>query len=169
MKVTCLSGRWIKPSLRCCGLLGDKAGGGDSQLSLQTYHPRHLCASQTATGDQRPDPQEMTPVNWRMTVLQGKTVDLTPDTRDYGRLIAASLGGGTEGFGQALFVRPMEQSWRQVLTPAADSPEPPVAAGDCQPLESGLRRSLSVQSLTKRCLSSCWRSICAMTGASTSL
>ncbi|MDB6985099.1 type VI secretion IcmF C-terminal domain-containing protein, partial [Escherichia coli] len=66
-----------------------------------------------------PDPQEMTQ-QLAQTVLQGKTVDLT-DTRDYGRLIAASLGEEWSGFGQALFVRPVEQSWRQVLTPAADS------------------------------------------------
>ncbi|MFQ9382178.1 MAG: hypothetical protein ACLR31_21535 [Escherichia coli] len=48
----------------------------------------------------------------------------------------------------------MEQSWRQVLTPAADSLEPTVATGDCQSLESGLRWPLSIQSLTERCLSS---------------
>ncbi len=66
-----------------------------------------------------PDPQEMTQ-QLAQTVLQGKTVDLT-DTRDYGRLIAASLGEEWSGFGQSLFVRPVEQAWRQVLTPAADS------------------------------------------------
>lgn len=101
-------------------LLGDKAGGGDSQLSLQTYLTRvtrvRLKLQQVTNA---PDPQEMTQ-QLAQTVLQGKTVDLT-DTRDYGRLIAASLGEEWSGFGQALFVRPMEQSWRQVLTPAADS------------------------------------------------
>ncbi len=101
-------------------LLGDKAGGGDSQLSLQTYLTRvtrvRLKLQQVTNA---PDPQEMTQ-QLAQTVLQGKTVDLT-DTRDYGRLIAASLGEEWSGFGQALFVRPVEQSWRQVLTPAADS------------------------------------------------
>lgn len=66
-----------------------------------------------------PDPQEMTQ-QLAQTVFQGKTVDLT-DTRDYGRLIAASLGEEWSGFGQSLFVSPVEQAWRQVLTPAADS------------------------------------------------
>ncbi len=101
-------------------LLGDKAGGGDSQLSLQTYLTRvtrvRLKLQQVTNA---PDPQEMTQ-QLAQTVLQSKTVDLT-DTRDYGRLIAASLGEEWSGFGQALFVRPVEQSWRQVLTPAADS------------------------------------------------
>lgn len=103
-------------------LLGDKAGGGggDTQLSLQTYLTRvtrvRLKLQQVTNA---PDPQEMTQ-QLAQTVLQGKTVDLT-DTRDYGRLIAASLGEEWSGFGQALFVRPVEQSWRQVLTPAADS------------------------------------------------
>ncbi len=112
-------------------LLGDKAGGGggDTQLSLQTYLTRvtrvRLKLQQVTNA---PDPQEMTQ-QLAQTVLQGKTVDLTDtrdygrltDTRDYGRLIAASLGEEWSGFGQALFVRPVEQSWRQVLTPAADS------------------------------------------------
>lgn len=101
-------------------LVGDKSGGGDSQLSLQTYLTRvtrvRLKLQQVTNA---PDPQEMTQ-QLAQTVLQGKTVDLT-DTRDYGRLIAASLGEEWSGFGQALFVRPVEQSWRQVLTPAADS------------------------------------------------
>lgn len=102
-------------------LLGDKAGGGgDTQLSLQTYLTRvtrvRLKLQQVTNS---PDPQEMTQ-QLAQTVLQGKTVDLT-DTRDYGRLIAASLGEEWSGFGQSLFVRPVEQSWRQVLTPAADS------------------------------------------------
>lgn len=74
-------------------LLGDKAGGGggDTQLSLQTYLTRvtrvRLKLQQVTNA---PDPQEMTQ-QLAQTVLQGKTVDLT-DTRDYGRLIAASLG-----------------------------------------------------------------------------
>ncbi|HHG1856565.1 TPA: type VI secretion IcmF C-terminal domain-containing protein, partial [Klebsiella pneumoniae] len=102
-------------------LTGDKAGGtGDSQLSLQTYLTRvtrvRLKLQQVTNA---PDPQEMTQ-QLAQTVLQGKTVDLT-DTRDYGRLIAASLGEEWSGFGQSLFVRPVEQAWRQVLTPAADS------------------------------------------------
>lgn len=58
-------------------LLGDKAGGGDSQLSLQTYLTRvtrvRLKLQQVTNA---PDPQEMTQ-QLAQTVLQGKTVDLT--------------------------------------------------------------------------------------------
>lgn len=52
------------------------------------------------------------------TVFQGKTVDLTT-TRDYGNLVAASLGQAWGGFGQTMFVQPLEQSWQQVLQPTA--------------------------------------------------
>ncbi|EFP2800244.1 type VI secretion protein VasK [Salmonella enterica] len=47
-------------------------------------------------------------------------MDLT-DTRDYGSLVAASLGQEWNGFGQSLFVQPLDLAWRQVLAPAADS------------------------------------------------
>ncbi len=65
------------------------------------------------------DPQAMTRL-LAQTVFQGKAVDLT-ETRDYGSLVAAGLGQQWSGFGQTLFVRPMEQAWQQVLTPAAES------------------------------------------------
>jgi type VI secretion system protein ImpL len=54
------------------------------------------------------------------TVFQGKAIDLT-DTRDYGSLMAASLGQEWSGFGQSLFVQPLDLAWRQVLAPAAGS------------------------------------------------
>ncbi|MEC5319209.1 ImcF-related family protein [Brenneria populi subsp. brevivirga] len=66
-----------------------------------------------------PDPQAMAQA-MAQTVFQGKTVDLT-DTRDYGSLLAASLGQEWGGFGDALFVQPVEQAWQQVLTPTAAS------------------------------------------------
>lgn len=102
-------------------LAGERAAGsGDATLSLQTYLTRvsrvRLKLQQVINAQ---DPQEMTQ-QLAQTVFQGKTVDLT-DTRDYGRLVAASLGEAWSGFGQALFVRPVEQAWRQVLTPAAES------------------------------------------------
>lgn len=65
------------------------------------------------------DPQAMTRL-LAQTVFRGKAVDLT-ETRDYGSLVAAGLGQQWSGFGQTLFVRPMEQAWQQVLTPAAES------------------------------------------------
>lgn len=66
-----------------------------------------------------PDPQAMTQT-LAQTVFQGKSIDLT-DTQSYGRLIAASLGAQWAGFGEALFVRPMDQAWRRVLQPSAAS------------------------------------------------
>lgn len=65
------------------------------------------------------DPQAMTQM-LAQTVFQGKAVDLN-DTRDYGSLMAASLGQAWNGFGQAVFVQPLELAWRQVLQPAAGS------------------------------------------------
>lgn len=65
------------------------------------------------------DPQAMTQALAR-TVFQGKSVDLT-ETRDYGSLVAAGLGQEWSGFGQTVFVRPIEQAWQQVLMPAAGS------------------------------------------------
>jgi len=66
-----------------------------------------------------PDPQAMAQM-LAQTVFQGKAIDLT-DTRDYGSLAAASLGQEWNGFGQALFVQPLDLAWRQVLAPAAGS------------------------------------------------
>ncbi|MBS0850066.1 ImcF-related family protein [Citrobacter sp. JGM124] len=65
------------------------------------------------------DPQAMAQTIAR-TVFQGKAVDLT-ETRDYGSLIAAGLGQEWSGFGRTVFVKPMEQAWQQVLTPAVES------------------------------------------------
>ncbi|WP_230492822.1 type VI secretion IcmF C-terminal domain-containing protein [Martelella alba] len=54
------------------------------------------------------------------TVFEGSAIDLT-ETRDYGSLVAASLGQEWNGFGQTLFVQPLDVAWRQVLTPAASN------------------------------------------------
>lgn len=54
------------------------------------------------------------------TVFQGKSVDLT-DTREYGSLVAASLGEEWSGFGQTMFVQPLTQAWETVLQPSAAS------------------------------------------------
>lgn len=149
-------------------MLGDKAGGGDSQLSLQTYLTRvtrvRLKLQQVTNA---PDPQEMTQ-QLAQTVLQGKTVDLT-DTRDYGRLIAASLGEEWSGFGQALFVRPVEQSWRQVLTPAADSLNRQWQRAIVSHWNQDFAGRYPFKASQNDASLPCWRSTCAMTGASTCL
>lgn len=102
-------------------LLEDKAAGtGNTGLSLQTYLTRvtqvRLRLQQVTNAT---DPQAMTQA-LAQTVFQGKAIDLT-ETRDYGSLVAAGLGQEWSGFGQTVFVRPMEQAWQQVLTPAAES------------------------------------------------
>jgi type VI secretion system protein ImpL len=102
--------------------LVDNHDGGLStnQLSLQTFLTRvtqvRLRLQQVTNAT---DPQAMTQA-LAETVFQGKAVDLT-ETRDYGSLVAAGLGQEWSGFGQTVFVRPMEQAWQQVLQPAAES------------------------------------------------
>ncbi|WLI76917.1 ImcF-related family protein [Kosakonia sp. H02] len=100
--------------------LMDNQTGSSAALSLQTFLTRvtqvRLRLQQVTNA---PDPQAMTRT-LAQTVFQGKAVDLTA-TRDYGSLMAAGLGQEWSGFGQTVFVRPMEQAWQQVLNPAADS------------------------------------------------
>ncbi len=100
--------------------LMDTKGSGDNSLSLQTFLTRVIRVRlklQQVTG--AADPQAMMQA-LAQTVFQGKSVDIT-DTRDYGSLVAASLGQEWSGFGQAVFVQPMEQAWQQVLSPTAES------------------------------------------------
>ncbi|WFL65988.1 ImcF-related family protein [Pantoea sp. X85] len=97
-----------------------EAQGSSSSMNLRTFLTRvtqvRLRLQQVTNAA---DPQAMTQT-LAQTVFQGKTVDLT-ETRDYGSLIAAGLGQEWSGFGQTVFVRPMEQAWQQVLSPAAES------------------------------------------------
>ncbi|MDX5631046.1 MULTISPECIES: ImcF-related family protein [unclassified Brenneria] len=96
------------------------AGQGNNSLSLQTFLIRltrvRLKLQQITNA---PDPQAMAQA-MAQTVFQGKTVDLS-DTRDYGSLLAASLGQAWSNFGDALFVQPVEQAWKSVLSPTAAS------------------------------------------------
>ncbi|MFZ1874052.1 MAG: ImcF-related family protein [Chania sp.] len=103
------------------GLMEGKDGtGNNGNLSFQSWLARvtqvRLKLQQVTSA---PDPQAMSQM-LAQTVFQGKAVDLT-DTRDYGRLAAASLGQEWSGFGQSLFVQPLDLAWRQVLAPAARS------------------------------------------------
>ncbi|MBF6635303.1 type VI secretion protein VasK [Rouxiella silvae] len=102
-------------------LLDSKTGGDASNtLSLQTFLTRvtrvRLKLQQVTNAA---DPRAMAQA-LAQTVFQGKAVDLT-DTRDYGSLVAASLGQEWRSFGEALFVLPIDQSWQQLLTPTASS------------------------------------------------
>ncbi len=103
------------------GLMAGKDGTGtNGNLSFQSWLARvtqvRLKLQQVTSA---PDPQAMAQM-LAQTVFQGKAIDLT-DTRDYGGLVAASLGQEWNGFAQALFVQPLDLAWRQVLTPAAGS------------------------------------------------
>lgn len=103
------------------GLMAGKDGtGSNGNLSFQSWLARvtqvRLKLQQVTSA---PDPQAMAQM-LAQTVFQGKAIDLT-DTRDYGSLVAASLGQEWNGFGQSLFVQPLDLAWRQVLTPAAGS------------------------------------------------
>lgn len=99
---------------------GTAGGSGNTSLSLQAFLTRvtqaRLKLQQVINAA---DPQAMTRT-LAQAVFQGKAIDLT-QTRDYGSLVAASLGQEWSGAGNTLFVRPMEQAWQQVLTPAAGS------------------------------------------------
>ncbi|HBW5537962.1 TPA: hypothetical protein ORM06_003961 [Klebsiella aerogenes] len=101
-------------------LLLSDGDGSQNSLSLQTFLTRitrvRLRLQQVTNA---PDPQAMMQ-SLALTVFQGKAVDLT-DTRDYGSLIAASLGQEWSGFGQTVFVQPMIQAWEQVLSPTSQS------------------------------------------------
>jgi len=105
-------------------LLGKNRAGNvmsaDDTLSLQTYLTRitrvRLRLQQVAGAS---DPQEMMQA-LAQTVFQGKSVDLT-DTRQYGSLMAASLGEEWSGFGNTLFVQPLTRAWETVLQPSAAS------------------------------------------------
>ncbi|EGT5656542.1 type VI secretion protein VasK [Citrobacter braakii] len=103
------------------GLMEGKEGTGtNGNLSFQSWLARvtqvRLKLQQVTSA---PDPQAMSQM-LAQTVFQGKAIDLT-DTRDYGSLVAASLGQEWSGFGQSLFVQPLDLAWRQVLAPAAGS------------------------------------------------
>ncbi|EMH4161418.1 type VI secretion protein VasK [Pluralibacter gergoviae] len=103
------------------GLMEGKEGTGrNGNLSFQSWLARvtqvRLKLQQVTSA---PDPQAMSQM-LAQTVFQGKAIDLT-DTRDYGSLVAASLGQEWNGFGQSLFVQPLDLAWRHVLAPAAGS------------------------------------------------
>ncbi|ARZ81307.1 ImcF-related family protein [Enterobacter hormaechei] len=99
---------------------GKEGTGRNGNLSFQSWLARvtqvRLKLQQVTSA---PDPQAMSQM-LAQTVFQGKAIDLT-DTRDYSSLAAASLGQEWSGFGQSLFVQPLDLAWRQVLTPAAES------------------------------------------------
>lgn len=106
------------PLLALLGKDKGAAANANDGLSLQAFLTRvtrvRLKLQQVTNAS---NPQAMTQA-LAQTVFQGTSVDLT-DTLDYGGLIAASLGGEWSGFGQNLFVQPLDQAWEGVLQPSA--------------------------------------------------
>lgn len=94
--------------------------GASNALNLQSFLTQvtrvRLKLQQVSNA---PDPQVMAQA-LAQNAFQGKSIDLT-DTQSYGSLIAASLGAQWAGFGEALFVQPMDQAWQRVLRPSAVS------------------------------------------------
>nr|EMA4729836.1 type VI secretion system contractile sheath large subunit [Klebsiella variicola] len=82
------------------------------ELELNTW-VRSLVTEMTDPGDEL---QASHPLRDASVVVED-----IEDTRDYGSLVAASLGQEWNGFGQSLFVQPLDLAWRQVLAPAAGS------------------------------------------------
>lgn len=66
-----------------------------------------------------PDAQAMAR-SLAQAIFQGKLSDLS-QARDDAALTAASLGAQWSGFGQTLFVQPLDAAWQAVLQPAAAS------------------------------------------------
>ncbi|WP_043202868.1 ImcF-related family protein [Paraburkholderia acidipaludis] len=81
-----------------------------------------------------PDAQSMAR-SLAQAVFQGKLSDLT-QARDDAALTAASLGAQWAGFGQAMFVQPLDASWQAVLQPAAASLNDAWRAGVAAPFAS---------------------------------
>lgn len=108
------------PLLNLMGKNSSRQVAVDDALSLQSWLTRitrvRLRLQQVANAA---DPQAMMQ-SLAQSVFQGKSVDLT-DTRQYGSLVAASLGEAWHGFGNTLFVQPLTQAWETVLQPSAAS------------------------------------------------
>ncbi|MCP3719030.1 type VI secretion IcmF C-terminal domain-containing protein, partial [Paraburkholderia sp. CNPSo 3281] len=81
-----------------------------------------------------PDAQAMAR-SLAQAVFQGKLSDLS-QARDDAALTAASLGAQWAGFGQTLFVQPLDAAWQAVLQPAAASLNEAWRAGVAAPFAS---------------------------------
>lgn len=106
---------------------GNKAGNGNT-ANAAAFSGVSLARVLTADTTVRlklqqiqssPDAQSMAR-SLAQAVFQGKLSDLT-QARDDAVLTAASLGAQWAGFGQMLFVQPLDAAWQAVLQPAAAS------------------------------------------------
>jgi type VI secretion system protein ImpL len=135
--------RWMDVFGPLTGLMEGKEGTGtNGNLSFQSWLARvtqvRLKLQQVTSA---PDPQAMSQM-LAQTVFQGKAIDLT-DTRDYSSLVAASLGQEWNGFGQSLFVQPLDLAWRRYLLRLQEASIPagrqPLSISGTRPLPVGTR------------------------------
>ncbi|SDG19618.1 ImcF-related family protein [Paraburkholderia phenazinium] len=131
-------------------LLGDAspATGGSQAANgsaTNTAAPGGVSLSRVLTADttvrlklqqiqSSPDAQSMARA-LAQAVFQGKLSDLS-QARDDAALTAASLGAQWAGFGQTLFVQPLDAAWQAVLQPAAASLNNAWRAGVAAPFQS---------------------------------
>lgn len=99
-------------------LEGNTAKTHEDAMSLSAFHTRinrlWLRLQQITAAA---DPQAMSHA-LAQAEFQGKSTHYS-ELRDYGGLVAASLGQQWNNFAQALFIEPVEQAWKQLLTPTA--------------------------------------------------
>ena len=108
------------PLLQIAGTSADTPAGKSSDLSLSRYLERVLAVRlKLQQIVMSPDPDALSR-STAQAILQGKTSDLG-DSRDYASRVSASLGEQWSGFGDAVFQRPLDQTWDVVLQPAAAS------------------------------------------------
>lgn len=108
------------PLLALTGQGGAPPIGADASLGLQTFLTRvtrvRLGLQQVSAAA---EPQGRLQA-LAQTVFQGENADLA-DARQYGSLMAASLGEEWGGFGDTVFVQPLTRAWQSILQPAAHS------------------------------------------------
>lgn len=98
-------------------LMGATEHAEKAQLNFQAWQARVIqVALKLQQVPEADDPQAMAQT-LALAVFQGKATDFT-ETREYSRMLAASLGQSWRKFGQSLFVKPLDIAWQKLLTPA---------------------------------------------------
>lgn len=97
-------------------LQGKRAAAGNGQVSLPAYLA-HVTQARTRLQqvENAADPRAMA-----QALAQATFQGLTLDTRDYGQVVAQSLGKPLAAFAQNLFVLPLDQAWSGVMQSSAN-------------------------------------------------
>lgn len=97
-------------------LQGKRAASGNGQISLPAYLA-HVTQARTRLQqvENAADPRAMA-----QALAQATFQGLTLDTRDYGQVVAQSLGKPLAVFAQNLFVLPLDQAWSGVMQSSAN-------------------------------------------------